>query len=47
MFEEMEFFVLEKNAAQCVLSFVNQANGTDLKELAEFCKLHVMIQRYF
>ena len=24
-----------------MLSFVNQANGQDLKELAEFCKLHV------
>lgn len=41
IFEEMEYFVLDKTSALCVLSYVNQANSSDLKQLAEFCKLHV------
>jgi len=47
MFEEMEFYVLDQTAAQCVLSFVNQANGPDLKDLAEFCKVNVSILSHY
>lgn len=37
----MEYYVLDKTSASCVLSFVNQALGSDLKNLAEFCILNV------
>lgn len=41
IFEEMDYYMLDKTSALCVLSYVNQATGSDLKQLAEFCKLHV------
>ena len=41
IFNDLEYYVLHKTSALCVLSYVNQTSGAELNTLAEFCKNHV------
>jgi 23S rRNA-/tRNA-specific pseudouridylate synthase len=43
IFEDLDFYVLNKTSAMCVLSYVNQAPGCELNELAEYCKNNVSV----